>query len=58
MSVSKRLDAGSTEQQILIFEIESCISVKPVMFLMSLGREDVLACIEVPIVSNKRLVSA
>ena len=39
-------------------EVEGCISVKPVMFLMSLGREDVLACIEVPIVSNKRLVSA
>ena len=48
MSVSKRLDAGSTEQRSLIVEVEGCISVKPVRFTMRLGRELVLVCIEVP----------
>ena len=42
MSVSKRLDAGSTEQRSLIVEPEGCISVKPVRFRMRLGREHVL----------------
>ena len=59
MSVSKRLDAGSTEQRSLIVEAEGCISVKPVRFRMRLGREHVLFVVYrgTP-VSNKRLVSA